>query len=80
MVSSKEGGESSLAYGTFDGTSTDSPESSVWTIEEVAYNKSRQIRERESTFLSRSSLWGKSQDHTGSVSHILSISVGKRAS
>lgn len=36
---SKEGGESSLTYGTSDGTSTASPESSVWTTEESACKK-----------------------------------------
>lgn len=36
---SKEGGESSLTYGTSDGASTASPESSVWTSEESACKK-----------------------------------------
>lgn len=81
MVSSKEGGESSLTYGTSDGKSTASPESLMWwTTEEGAYNKSRPVRQRENASLYPSSLRWEVQDHTGSVSGILSMSVGKTAS
>lgn len=81
MVSSKEGGESSLTYGTSDGKSTASPESLMWwTTEEGAYNKSRPVRQRENASLYPGSLRWEVQDHTGSVSGILSMSVSKMAS
>lgn len=65
MVSSKEGGESSLTYGTSDGKSTASPESLMWwTTEEGAYNKSRPVRQRENASLYPGSLRWEVQDHT----------------
>lgn len=48
MVLSKEGGESSLTYGTSDSPSTASPESLMWwTTEEGTCNKNQQIKQRE---------------------------------
>lgn len=61
MVLSKEGGESSLAYGTSDGKSSPSPELLMWwATEEEACNKSRQVRQRENASFCSSSLCGGS--------------------
>lgn len=64
-----------------DGKSSPSPESLMWwATEEEACNESRQVRQREIASFCPSSLWGEAQDHTESVSQILNMSVGKRAS
>lgn len=60
MVLSKEGGESSLAYGMSDGKSSPSPELLMWwATEEEACNKSRQVRKRENASFYSSSHKGK---------------------
>lgn len=81
MILSKEGGESSLAYGMSDGKSSPNPESLIqWATDEEACNKSKEVRQRENASFCPSPLWEEAQDHTGSVSQILGMSVGKRAS
>ena len=68
MVLSKEGGESSLAYGMSDGKSSPSPESLMWwATEEEACNKSRQVRQRENASSAPVPFGGEAQDYTGSV-------------
>ena len=64
MVLSKEGGESSLAYGMSDGKSTPRPESLMWwTTEEEACNKSRQMRQRVCLLLPQFPLRGSPGPH-----------------